>query len=584
MDTASQTVLDKDLNRRSSVFVPQLRGCGTGFRARMKIPIWVTTLCLLSIPCVLGETAEHRQIHDGMPSVSAVKQPRTNSDEPLRVGSLQATGERGTSSKARLPNIVLILADDLGYGELGCYGQQKIRTPNLDRMAAEGMRFTQFYAGAPVCAPSRCVLMTGKHLGHAAIRDNSEVQPEGQWPLPAEEITIAEILKNKGYSTAAIGKWGLGPPRSSGDPNSQGFDLFFGYNCQRHAHNHYPSWLYRNHEKVSLNNPEFSAHQRFPSDADPNDRRLYAQYVGQEYAPDRMLAEALDFIQKNRDRPFFLYYATTVPHLALQVPEDSLQEYLGDFPETPYLGDRGYLPCFAPRATYAAMVSRLDRDVGKILDQIKQLGLDSETLVIFTSDNGPTHGRGGGPQDGVGGSDSVFFQSAGTLNGLKGSVFEGGLRVPMIARWPGKIPAGTVSEHVGAFYDFLPTFAEIVSAQIPTGIDGISFLPTLLGKSQEQRQHEFLVWEFYGYGGQQAVRFGPWKAVRRDCYQSPDGPITLFNLETDPGETRDVSSEYPEIVRKAQSILEREHSDSPFWDFRAKRRGPPKSLDAQIAP
>lgn len=347
-----------------------------------------------------------------------------------------------SESRGRLPNIVLILADDLGYGEVGCYGQKKIHTPNLDRMAAEGMRFLQFYAGAPVCAPSRCVLLTGKHLGHAAIRDNSEVQPEGQYPLPAEEVTIAELLKGRGYVTAAIGKWGLGPPHSSGDPNAQGFDFFFGYNCQRHAHNHYPSWLYRNHEKVTLNNPDFPAHQRFPSGLDPRDPAAYSKYSGQEYAPDRMLDEALQFIRQNRDRPFFLYFATTLTHLALQVPQDSLQEYLERFPETPYLGDRGYLPCFAPRASYAAMVSRLDKHVGMLIDEIKKLGLARDTLVIFTSDNGPTHGRGGGAEDGVGGSDSVFFESAGSFRGLKGSVFEGGIRVPMIAWWPEHVPGG----------------------------------------------------------------------------------------------------------------------------------------------
>lgn len=534
-------------------------------------------LWLVMMPYAAGQIPYEGQTQHKLPVLSPVEH-RSGEAQPVGESSPQGAGGSHASSGSSLPNIVLILADDLGYGELGCYGQQKIRTPNLDRMAAEGMRFTRFYAGAPVCAPSRCVLMTGKHLGHAAIRDNSEVQPEGQWPLPAEEVTIAEILKSRGYVTAAIGKWGLGPPNSSGDPNHQGFDLFFGYNCQRHAHNHYPSWLYRNHEKVPLNNAEFAAHQRFPTNADPNDPKAYERYRGEEFAPDRMLTEALDFIQKNRDRPFFLYFASTLPHLALQVPPDSLEEYLGRFPETPYLGDRGYLPCFAPRATYAAMVSRLDRHVGRILEQIKRLNLDSKTLVIFTSDNGPTHGRGGGSEDGVGGSDSVFFRSTGGLNGLKGSVFEGGIRVPMIARWPGKIPAGTVSDHVGSFCDFLATFAELVSAEVPPGTDGISFLPTLLGEPRRQKQHEFLIWEFYGYGGQQAVRFGPWKAIRRDCYRSPDGPLMLFNLESNPGETRDVSSEHPELVKKAQSILEREHSDSPFWDFRAKRRGPPKQL------
>ncbi|RMF96728.1 MAG: N-acetylgalactosamine-6-sulfatase, partial [Planctomycetota bacterium] len=474
----------------------------------------------------------------------------------------------------RPPNIVLIMADDLGYAELGCYGQKKIQTPNLDRMAAEGMRFVQFYAGAPVCAPSRCVLMTGKHLGHAAVRDNSELRPEGQWPLPEEEITIGEVLSARGYATAAIGKWGLGAPTTTGDPNRQGFDLFFGYNCQRHAHNFYPSWLYRNHERVPLNNPEFSPHQRFPADADPNDPAAYRRYVGNDYAPDRMLAEAIRFVRENRDRPFFLYFPTTVPHLALQVPEDSLREYLGKFPETPYLGDRGYLPCYAPRATYAAMVTRMDRDIGRLLDELKRLGLEENTLVVFTSDNGPTHGRGGGPIDGVGGSDSVFFESNGPLNGLKGSVYEGGIRVPMIARWPGHVPAGTVSHHLGAFYDFLPTFAELAGAAIPEDTDGISLLPTLMGMPQHQRKHEFLLWEFYGYGGQQAVRMGRWKALRTDCYKDPHAPLKLFDLATDIGETTNVADRHPEIVARAEEILRREHTPSPYWDFETKRHGP----------
>lgn len=480
---------------------------------------------------------------------------------------------------AEPPNIVLIMADDLGYAEVGCYGQEKIRTPNLDRMAAEGMRFTQFYSGAPVCAPARCVLMTGKHLGHAAIRNNSEVQPEGQWPIADDEVTMAEVLKTRGYATAAIGKWGLGPPSSTGAPNAQGFDLFFGYNCQRHAHNHYPTWLYRNHEKVPLDNPEFAAHQRLPEDADPNDPSQYDRYRGNDYAPDLMLEEALCFLRENHQRPFFLYYATTIPHLGLQVPEDSLTEYLGKFPDTPYLGDRGYVPCFAPRATYAAMVTRMDRDIGRILAELEELGVDEETLVLFTSDNGPTHGRGEAGK-GVGGADSVFFESNGPLNGLKGSVYEGGIRVPLIARWPGRIPPGEVSHHVAAFHDLLPTLAQVAGATVPDDeqVDGISFLPTLLGRSDQPR-HEFLLWEFYGYGGQQAVRMGRWKALRTNCYRNPDAPLQLFDLETDLGEEHDVAGDHPQIVDRAEEVLREERTPSPYWDFEKGLRGPPKTLE-----
>ncbi len=492
------------------------------------------------------------------------------SQAPL-LAATKASSSR-TGAAAGKPNVIYIMADDLGYGELGCYGQKKIRTPNIDRLAAQGMRFTQFYAGAPVCAPSRCVLLTGKHLGHAYVRNNCSVPPEGQLPIPDEEVTIAELLKQEGYATAIIGKWGLGPWKSSGDPNKQGFDLFFGYICQAHAHNHYPTYLYRNQKKVQLDNPEFSPHQRFPKGLDPNDPANYKRYIGNTYAPDLMIEEALGFIRQNKDRPFFLYFATTIPHLALQVPEDSLAEYLGKFSEKPYLGDRGYLPHYAPHACYAAMVTRMDRDIGRMMALLDELGLAENTLVMFTSDNGPTHGRGGGPVDGVGGSDSVFFESNGPLNGLKGSVYEGGIRVPLIARWPGKIAPGTTNDHMGAFYDVLPTVLDLVGRPAPSDCDGLSFLPTLLGRG-EQQEHEFLLWEFYGYGGQQAVRMGRWKGIRKNCYRNPQGPLMLFDLKTDLGETHDVAAEHPEIVRRIDEILRREHTDSPFWDF-AKKLSP----------
>lgn len=453
------------------------------------------------------------------------------------------------ASPPRPPNVIFILADDLGYGELGCYGQQKIRTPNLDRMAAEGMRFTQHYCGAPVCAPSRCVLMTGLHTGHAAIRDNSAVKPEGQQPIPDETVTVAEVLKARGYATAAIGKWGLGPPGSTGDPNRQGFDLFFGYNCQRHAHNYYPTYLWRNDRRIEL---------------DGNDGGL----TGRQYSADLCTAEAIRFIKENRHRPFFLYLPYTIPHVAIQVPEDSLAEYRGLWPDPPYPGDRGYLPHPAPRAGYAAMVTRMDRYVGQIFALLKELDLDGQTLVMFSSDNGPTHG-------GVGGSDSEFFQSAGPLRGLKGSVYEGGIRVPLIARWPGKIKPASVSDHVCAFWDILPTVAEAAGASTPPGIDGISFLPTLLGTGP-QPKHEFLLWEFYGYGGQQAVRFGDWKGVRVNCHKDPAGPIQLYNLKTDPAEKHDVADGHPEIVQKIQEIMIRQHTDSPLWRFGPKAKANPK--------
>jgi arylsulfatase len=458
----------------------------------------------------------------------------------LLAGLLLAAAAAAQPAASRPPNIVFILADDLGYGELGCYGQQKIRTPSLDRLAAGGMRFTQFYSGAPVCAPSRCTLMTGKHSGHAAIRDNSEVQPEGQRPIPDSAVTLAERLKGRGYATAAIGKWGLGFPGSEGDPNRQGFDLFYGYNCQRHAHNHYPTYLRRNGEKVPL---------------EGND----GGRTGKQFSHDLMEAEALRFVREHRERPFFLYLPFTIPHLALQVPEDSLAEYRGKWDDPPYEGGNGYLPHPHPRAAYAAMITRMDRSVGRVTDLLRELGLEKDTLVVFASDNGPTYNR-------LGGSDSVFFQSAGPFRGFKGDVYEGGIRVPFIASWPGRIKPGTVSEHVGAFWDVLPTLCEVSGAAVPADTDGISFLPTLLGKG-DQREHLYLYWEFASYTGQQAVRMGPWKAVRRNLRQGPS-PIQLYNLAEDIAESNDVAAEHPEVVTRVRQILAESHTSSPQFRIR----------------
>ncbi|HEY0549657.1 MAG TPA: sulfatase-like hydrolase/transferase, partial [Verrucomicrobiae bacterium] len=293
----------------------------------------------------------------------------------------------GSFAAERSPNIIFILADDLGYGDIGAFGQKKIRTPNLDRMATEGMRFTQHYSGNAVCAPSRCVLLTGQHPGHAFIRDNKEMKPEGQAPIPAHTVTLAKLLRERGYATAALGKWGLGFPGSDGEPLKQGFDRFFGYNCQAAAHNYYPTSLWDNDQRLVLNNPAFSAHQRFPTNADPADEKAYAQYRGKVYAPDLIGEQALKFIRDQRARPFFLYFATTVPHLALQVPEDSLAEYRGKFDDPPFAGTNtnDYVPQFSPRAAYAGMVTRLDRDIGRLMSLVRELGLDENTLFVFTS-------------------------------------------------------------------------------------------------------------------------------------------------------------------------------------------------------
>jgi arylsulfatase A-like enzyme len=460
------------------------------------------------------------------------------------------------------PNVVFVLADDLGYAELGSYGQQEIRTPSLDRLAAEGVRFTQHYSGNAVCAPSRSVLLTGRHPGRTPIRDNREVQPEGQVPLPGAAVTLAELLKKEGYVTGAMGKWGLGPPGSEGDPLRQGFDRFFGYNCQRQAHNFYPAYLYDDGRRLPLDNPPFPAHQKLPDGSDPNDPRSFAGYEGTTYAPDVIWERARAFIRDNRERPFFLYLPTTVPHLALQVPEDSLAEYRGLWPDPPYRGDNGYLPHPSPRAAYAAMVTRMDREVGRILDLVRELGLDERTIVVFTSDNGPTYDR-------LGGSDSEFFRSAGPLRGLKGSLHEGGVRVPAIVRWTGRIPAGMVSERVTGFEDWLPTLLELAGAKEvgPGDTDGLSFAPTLLGREQEPRP--FLYREFAGYGGQQSVRVGDWKGVRQGLGRPGPVRLELYDLEGDVGEARDVSAEHPDVVAKMEAILAREHQPSSAFPLPA---------------
>ena len=450
----------------------------------------------------------------------------------------------------RPPNIVFILADDLGYGELGSYGQDEIRTPRLDALAAQGLRFTQHYSGSPVCAPSRCVLLTGLHTGHAFIRDNDEMNQrgdvwndpalEGQRPIPEETVTLAELLKARGYATAAIGKWGLGWTGSSGDPNRQGFDLFYGYTCQRVAHNYYPTHLWRNDQKVALRNPAFKAHQKLPAGADPADPASYAAYAGEDYAADFMIEAALGFVRNNAARPFFLYFPTPVPHLALQVPEDSLAEYAGAFEEAPYPGGQGYLPHLTPRAAYAAMITRMDRDVGRILDLLEELGLEEDTMVVFTSDNGPSW---------VGGVDKDYFGSQGGLRGRKAQLYEGGIRVPAVVRWPGRTAEGTVTDQVSAFWDWLPTLCEVAGADTPAGLDGLSLVPTLAGEPRRQAQHEYLYWEFAKR--MQAVRMGRWKAFRPE----PGAPLQLYDLTADPAESLDLAASRPEVVAEIERIL-----------------------------
>jgi arylsulfatase A-like enzyme len=476
----------------------------------------------------------------------------------------------------RKPNVVLILADDLGYRELGSFGQKLIRTPNLDRLAGQGMRFTQHYSGNAVCAPSRCVLMTGKHPGHAWVRNNRELKPEGQQPIPDAEITLAELLRQEGYATGAFGKWGLGGPGSEGDPLKQGFDRFFGYNCQRHAHSYYPSYLWSNDERISLgNDPPVPGHADLPKDADPNDPRSYDKFKGQDYAPDRINEQALEFIRTNKDRPFFLYYPTIIPHVALHVPDEELKPYLELGWNDPPFARRqgyGYTPHFTPRAAYAAMISRMDRYVGNVLRLLDELGLIENTIVVFSSDNGTTHLKLEVDYD--------FFNSVGELRGLKGSLYEGGIRVPTIVRWPGRIAAGSLSGHVGGFEDWMPTILELAGAStaIPKGIDGVSLAPTLLGRKQDPRP--FIYREFSGYGGQQSIRVGDWKAIRTNMGRG-NLAIELYDLAEDVGEQENVAARHPDVVERLKTLMEQQHTESKLYPLRpldapaTRKRKPP---------
>jgi arylsulfatase len=486
------------------------------------------------------------------------------------------------SQKTSKPNIIYILADDLGYGELGVYGQKLVETPNIDKLSEGGMKFTQHYSGAPVCAPARCVLLTGKHSGNAHIRGNDEWASrgdvwnykamfenpnlEGQRPIPDSVVTLPEMLQEAGYVTGGVGKWGLGAPNSEGVPYKQGFDLFYGYNCQRQAHTYYPLHLWRNEKKVLLNNKLVSPNTRLSIDANPNDESAYADYTLTDYAPDLMHKEALDFIEKNQKKPFFLYYASPVPHVPLQAAQrwvDYYKKKLGD--EQPYDGKNGYFPNRTPKATYAAMISYLDEQVGELVSQLKTLRLYENTLIIFTSDNGPTY---------AGGSDTPFFDSAAPFVSEKGrgksSVYEGGIRVPMIAHWPGHIKAGSISNHISAFQDVYPTLSELTQTSPKTSLDGLSFLPTLLGK--EQSKHPFLYWEFPESGGQQALRMGKWKAVRQNI-QKGELAIELYDLETDLQEQINVAAEHPKLIEEIITIFKEQHTVPAIDKFKMAALG-----------
>lgn len=479
------------------------------------------------------------------------------------------------------PNIIYILADDLGYGELGCYGQEKIETPSIDALAKSGMRFTQHYSGAPVCAPARCTFLTGQHMGHAVVRGNDEWEDrgkiwnyramiadstlEGQRPMPDSIVTIAKLLKKAGYTTGIIGKWGLGAPHTSSIPTKQGFDYFFGYNCQRLAHTYYPVHLYENEHRVYLNNDTIAPNTKLPKNANPKDESSYANYTLNEYSPDLMFNKLTNFVKRNKQKPFFLYWATPIPHVPLQAPKDLVNQYKNKFgEEEPYVGNKGYFPARYPHATYAAMIANLDKRVGELIKLLKKLNIYDNTLIIFTSDNGPTFS---------GGTDSPWFNSGGDFKSEygwgKGFLHEGGIRIPFIASFPNKIKPNSISNHISYFPDMFPTFCELAGIKTTTKTDGISLWPELIG--EKQKKHEYLYWEFPEMGGEVAVRIGNYKALCRNMQKKPDAKFELYNLKNDPQEQTNIADEHPEIINKVKEIVKKEHvkNKNPKWQIKS---------------
>lgn len=444
----------------------------------------------------------------------------------------------------KLPNVVFIIADDLGYADISCYGQQKFRTPNIDRLAEQGLLFTQCYSGTTVSAPSRACLLSGLHSGHAPIRGNMEVEPEGQMALPQHMESIFQVFKRAGYITGAFGKWGLGAPGTVGDPNQQGVDEFFGFNCQLLAHNYYADHLWHNQKRVEL-----------PGNYDGG--------FG-VYTQDTIQQMALKFIDEHKGKPFFLFLPYVLPHAELIVPEDSIiQKFRGMYPEKPFKGcDKGckafrkggYCSQPEPRATFAAMIYRLDVYVGQVLEKLKESGLDQNTIVVFTSDNGP-HMEGG--------ADPDFFNSNGIFRGYKRDVYEGGIRVPFITVWPGVVKPGT-TDFMCSFWDMLPTFAQLTGNRVETSTDGISLLPLLTGKGK-QKQHTYFYFEFQELGGRQAVRKGDWKLIRLKASKGDQSVYELYNLSTDPSETTDLFASEPQKGKELKTIMEKAHVPDPNW-------------------
>jgi arylsulfatase A len=456
----------------------------------------------------------------------------------LPLGAAWCCGAAGVAAAAEKPNVIWIMADDLGYGDVGCFGQKLIRTPRIDRMAAEGMKFTQFYAGSTVCAPSRSVLMTGEHAGRTPIRGNREYQPLGQHPLPEDAITVPALLGRAGYATGMFGKWGLGPPGSSGDPLKQGFDEYYGYICQRNAHTFYPPFLFHSGRRVEMD--------------------------GKTYSHDLIMEQALEFIRRNKDRPFFCYLPVTIPHAAMQAPEPYVAPFRKRFAEfEDVIGRYSHgTEVRNPVAGFAGMIAKLDEDVGRVLDLLETLGIERRTLVVFTSDNGP-HREGGHRPD--------LFGSSGPLRGLKRDLYEGGIRVPTIAWWPGTVEPNTQSRHVGYFGDLMATAAELAGSDLPPERDSISFVPALRGRDDEQKRHEFLYWEFHERGFSQAALYqGRWKGVR---LRSLDAPMELYDLQSDIGEQNDVAAEHPVIVARIAAYLNSARTESEVWPIRQPSPG-----------
>ena len=472
-------------------------------------------------------------------------------------------------ASGRPPNVVFFLCDDLGTGDLSVLGSRDIRTPHIDALFARGTRLTRHWSGSAVCAPSRCVLLTGSHPGHAVVRSNREFKPEGQAPMPDGTVTLVRIFRDAGYATGGFGKWGLGPPGSHSDPIACGFDRFFGYNCQREAHTFYPDHLWDDRRRVEIGNPAANGEPRVARSgmvaADPPPAEsAFERFTGQQYAPDLIAAEHLAFVRDHAARPFFLYLPTTVPHLALQVPADepSLEHYLEQFgPEAPYLGGRGYVPCRRPLATYAAMITRMDREVGRLVSLLDELGLTDHTIFVFTSDNGAT-------DPGRGGLDTARLRSNGSLRQWKGSPYEGGLRVPAVVVWPGRISGGGVIDTPTGFEDWLPTLLELagLSGRIPPGLDGISLAEALTGRGTAPAER--ILYRELTEGLWQAVTDGRWKAVRKAVgAKQPDQarPIELYDLSADPAEAHDVAAAHADVVARLAAVMDSEHRPDPNW-------------------